>query len=201
MVYADGNTIGGTAGTHSGPTGDDYSDILFGYDGLTTDFVNREVKNLNPLYPTYFQFSLARTPLLTYFCQGVNLPGIELGMIDQPTRFVSIPHSAGAVEFEDLTVSFIVDETLDNWLEIYNWMRSASNTKDFKEYEDSKEHYVDATLTVLNSSMTPQIRVEYENIIPTSLSALEFDSTVSTPEALIASATFKYTTYEITKLS
>jgi 7-cyano-7-deazaguanine synthase in queuosine biosynthesis len=122
-------------------------------------------------------------------------------MIDQPTRFVSIPHSAGAVEFEDLTVSFIVDETLDNWLEIYNWMRSASNTKDFKEYEDSKEHYVDATLTVLNSSMTPQIRVEYENIIPTSLSALEFDSTVSTPEALIASATFKYTTYEITKLS
>ena len=58
--------IGGTAGTHSGPTGDDYSNILFGYDGLTTDFVNREVKNLNPLYPTYFQFSSVKKVELTF---------------------------------------------------------------------------------------------------------------------------------------
>jgi len=43
--------------------------------------------------------------------------------------------------------------------------------------------------------------VEFENIIPTSISALEFDSTVSNPDAMVATATFQYTTYEIINLS
>jgi len=38
-------------------------------------------------------------------------------------------------------------------------------------------------------------------LLPTSLSGLEFDSTTTVPEALIGTATFRYTNYEITKLS
>jgi len=180
-----------------GPT----SDQLFGYDNLHLNVGERQPDNLNPLYPTYFQFTIKRTPSITYFCQGVNLPGMSLNMIPQTTRFVDIPHSAGSPEFEDLNINFMVDETLSNWIEIWHWMRTISNTKDHIEYIDTEEHYSDATLSILNSSMTPKIRIEFRNIIPTNISSLDFDSTITNPDALIASATFNYTTYEITKLS
>ena len=186
--------------TPTGPTGDE----LFGYDpakGPTQDYSTRQVDNLNPLLPTYFQFSMKRCPSVTYFCQSANLPGLSVETIPQPTRFVNIPHTLGTPEFEDLTINFVVDENLNNWLELYDWMRSTVTTKDHKEYDDAPEHYSDDSLTILNSAMLPKIRVAFENIFPVSLSALEFDSTTTTPDALIGSATFRYTTYEITKLS
>ena len=184
----------------AGPTGDQ----LAGYDpstGLSADFLTRQPDNLNPLLPTYFQFSMKRCPHVTFFCQGANLPSISASPLEQPTRFVGIPHAPGIPEFDDLTINFIVDEEMNNWLELYEWIRSTVHTDDFKEYEASPEHYTDATLTILNSAMNPKIRVQFNNILPTSLSGLEFDSTTTVPEALIATATFRYTNYEITKLS
>ena len=190
-------SIGGKPTTPQGPTGDQ----LAGYVGITQDFLSRQPDNLNPLLPTYFQFSMKRCPHVTFFCQSANLPGISVNVIDQPTRFVSIPHAPGTPEYEDLTINFIVDEELTNWLEMHDWMKSLVHTTDYKEYEDAPEHYTDATLTLLNSAMNPKIRVQFFNLLPTSLSALEFDSTTTVPEALIATATFRYTNYEITKLS
>jgi len=195
-IIGSGVYLTGTGGI-SGPA----EDQLFGYDGLTQDYSARNVDNLNPLLPTYFQFSLKRCPAVTYFCRSVNLPGINATPIPQPTRFVGIPHSPGIPEFDDLNINFVVDENLSNWLEIYNWIRSTVTTKDHTEYENAKEHYSDATLSILNSAMLPKIRISFNNLLPTSLSALEFDSTTTSPDALIASATFRYTTYEITKLS
>ena len=192
--------IGANPTTPAGPTGDQ----LAGYDpssGLSADFLTRQPDNLNPLLPTYFQFSMKRCPHVTFFCQSANLPSISVSVINQPTRFVNIPHAPGVPEFDDLTINFIVDEELTNWMELYEWIRSTVHTDDHREYEKANEHYTDATLTILNSAMNPKIRVEFYNLLPVNLSGLEFDSTTTSPDALIGTATFRYTNYEITKLS
>ena len=192
--------IGAKPKTPAGPTGDQ----LAGYDpssGLSADFLTRQPDNLNPLLPTYFQFSMKRCPHVTFFCQSANLPSISVSVINQPTRFVNIPHAPGVPEFDDLTINFIVDEELTNWMELYEWIRSTVHTDDHREYEKANEHYTDATLTILNSAMNPKIRVEFYNLLPVNLSGLEFDSTTTSPDALIGTATFRYTNYEITKLS
>ena len=192
--------IGGKPKPPVGPTGDQ----LAGYNpnsGISADFLTRQPDNLNPLLPTYFQFSMKRCPHVTFFCQSANLPSISMSVIEQSTRFVNIPHAPGVPEFEDLTINFIVDEEMTNWIELYEWIRSTVHTDDYKEYEKAPEHYTDATLTILNSAMNPKMRVEFYNLLPTSLSGLEFDSTTTVPEALIGTATFRYTNYEITKLS
>lgn len=192
--------IGAKPTTPAGPTGDQ----LAGYDpssGLSADFLTRQPDNLNPLLPTYFQFSMKRCPHVTFFCQSANLPSISVSVINQPTRFVNIPHAPGIPEFDDLTINFIVDEELTNWMELYEWIRSTVHTDDHREYEKANEHYTDATLTILNSAMNPKIRVEFYNLLPVNLSGLEFDSTTTSPDALIGTATFRYTNYEITKLS
>ena len=180
----------------TGPTGDE----LFGYDGVTNDYLSKQPSNLNPLLPTYFQFQMARCPNVTYFCQSANLPSISATPVPQPTRFVDVPHSPGIPEYDELNITFIVDEDLNNWLEIHDWIRSTVSTKDHLDYMDSPEHYSDASISILNSAMQPKIRVQFYNLLPTNLGGLEFDSSSASPDALIGSASFRFTSYEITKL-
>lgn len=200
-TWSEFGVIGAGTGVKK-PGKPDVGDEIAGLSGgITSDFLTRQPDNLNPLLTTYFQFSMKRCPHVTFFCQSANLPGISVSVIDQPTRFVNIPHAPGVPEFEDLSITFMVDEELNNWLELYEWIRSTVHTDDYKEYENAPNHYTDATLTLLNSAMNPKIRIEFFNLLPTSLSALEFDSTTTNPEALVGNATFRYTNYEITKLS
>ena len=192
-----GVIIGGKPVTPAGPTADE----LAGYEGITFDFLSRQPANLNPILPTYFQFSMKRCPHVSFFCQSANLPGVSLSVVEQPTRFRSIPHTPSTFEYEDLTINFLVDEEMKNWLEMYDWMKSTVTRKDHEEIEDTTDHYTDASLTLLNSAMQPQLRVQFFNMLPVELSSLEFDSTTPTPEPLVATASFRYTTYEITRLS
>jgi hypothetical protein len=171
-------------------------DSLLGYNNTPQDRSSRQPDKINGLLPTYFKLELDRASTMTYFCQNVNLPGVSVSMIPQPTQFVPIPRS-GSVEYEELTMQFLVDEDLSNWLEIYNWMMSITTEENFDDIEDAPQHYSDANLFVLNSAMKPNIRIQFKNIIPKNLSGLEFDSTASAPEPLTANVTFQYTSYDI----
>lgn len=187
-------TIGSSTGKTPIPPSD--KDALFGFSKTNTDRSTRQPDKINGLMPTYFKMELDRCSTMTYFCQNVNLPGLSIIMIPQPTQFITIPRS-GLPEYEALTMQFLVDEDLSNWLEIYNWMMSITTEEDFAEIEDAPHHYSDANLFILNSAMQPNLRVQFKNIIPETLSGLEFDSTSSSPEPLTANVTFKYTTYDI----
>jgi hypothetical protein len=185
------------------PSGPTSSGQLVGYDHIDFDSSStssRMPEKLNGLLPTYFKFELKRTPYTTYFCQSVNLPSISVNTVRQPTgRFVDIMHT-GMPEYSELTVQFLVDEDMTNWLEIYNWLISTTTDDNTNDYEETKNHYSDATLIILNSAMKPNVKVQFKNILPREISGVEFDSTVVGTEPLIATANFTYTTYDITKL-
>ncbi len=89
---------------------------------------------------------------------------------------------------------------MTNWLEIYNWLMSTTTDDTADNYELTKHHYTDATLIILNSAMKPNVKVHFSNILPQTLSGIDFDSTVGAAEPLVASATFTYTTYDVTKI-
>lgn len=159
---------------------------------------NRQAQTDNQLLETYFLFNMQKVPTMTYFCQKVNLPAINLEGIEQPTRYGSRVFKAGdAYSHDDLIIEFLVDEKMENWLELHDWLRSCANYKDTNEYEDDSIHTTGAELLILNSAYQPQHAVEFSNVIPTSVSGLQFDSTTQDPQAMIATATFKFTTYDI----
>ena len=60
--------------------------------------------------------------------------------------------------------------------------------------------FSDATLVVLSNKNNPIVQVNYADIFPTSLSALEFNQNATDVEYLQATATFKYKLYEIETL-
>ncbi|NBP57363.1 hypothetical protein EBU71_12680, partial [bacterium] len=98
-----------------------------------------------------------------------------------------------------------VDEDLQNYIELYTWIRELGFPNDFSEYKSiaSKPVYTglgvvsDISLIILSSSRNPTHEVIFKDAFPISISSLIFDSTNTDVQFLEASATFKYRSYSI----
>ena len=163
--------------------------------------VNRQPKNDNTLMNNYFRFSLERVPFVSYFCQRATIPTLSFNFIEVPTRYgAKLNISGTSFDFDDLTISFLVDEKMQNWLEIYNWMKQLSNLEGDTNVVEYNERTSDAEIITLSSASKPQLAFKFKNIFPVSLGAVNFDSTLTDTEPIIVDATFKYTTYEVNNI-
>jgi hypothetical protein len=113
-----------------------------------------------------------------------------------PTRFRQFPIVAGGgVTYGDLTVSFIVDEELINWKEIYNWIRANGNSEEHMPTEEPE--YCNGQVLIYTSSYNINHVINFENLFPISISEMNFDASNSDIEYFTAQVTFKYTGYTI----
>ena len=167
---------------------------------------NKQIANRNFLSPIGFKFSLAKYPKVSYFCQTANIPAMNLSIQQQSTPFRSLPLE-GFIEYDPLNLSFIVDEDLENYLILHNWIRalgtpdSTTERKEFmlkmQQLFGNKDLYADATLMVLNSNFQHNFDVVFEDLIPIGLNALEFNTTVDGTEYAMAQVSFRYLAFQI----
>lgn len=155
-------------------------------------------QNTNLLQPTKFLLSFPEAPDMVYFCQKASLPGIALGMSEQVTPNLNIFHSGTKIEYDPFEVTFLVNENLTSWLNIYRWMVDLSSVD--ANYAKRKENRKQAVLTVMSNLNNPKIRVKLYNTFPTTLSELEFNTTLSAEDHLTASVSFRYDWFEIETL-
>jgi hypothetical protein len=174
-------------------------------------FLDTQIKNRNFLAPTGFKFTLTRTPKVAFFSNSSVVPGISLGVANQPTYLKDIDIPGDKLNFDDFTLRFLVDENLENYMEIQNWMRGLGFPENLAEIYDLQNEqknintresklmniYSDGTLLALNSSNNTQFKVIFKDLFPINLSQLEFDATDTGVEYFTAEATFKYTLYNI----
>ena len=167
--------------------------------------------NQNFLSPVGFKFIIGRTPNVDFFCQSAAIPQVEIGVreITTPIKEYSLP--GDKMTFGDLNLRFLVNEDLDNYYEIYKWLKGLTNPKhqeNFRKYlatvdekgrpEEFDKMMSDARLLILNSNYNVISNINFFNIFPTSLTTLEFDSSATDITYLTAEVNFKYTLYEIT---
>ena len=155
----------------------------------------------NALIVNYFQFILNRVPNMTYFCQSANLPGIVFGVVEQPTTLghpVKVP--SGAFRFEDLELTFRVDENLQNWKEIHTWIKNIGNYDSDTHTLPYEQQTSVAKLIITNSNYRPKISVNFLHVFPISLSGLNFNTTAQDSFEMTASVKFAFTGYEIEDL-
>ena len=111
----------------------------------------------------------------------------------------SIPFAGDKLTFSELTCMIIVDENLNAYTEMYNWLqRTVQNTVTaLNKTEDQPPTYSDITLNILSShnNMTRQIR--YLDCIPTGLGDLSLESTTGDVSFITFPATFRFTTFEL----
>ena len=179
---------------------------------MASNVYEKQIQNRNYLAPTGFKFTVSRAPKISYFGNQVNLPSLTLGIANQPTYLKNIPRPGTEVDFEDLVINFLVDEDLENYLEIQNWIRgigypeSLDQIYDFQKddsnsmkdkYAEEINLFSDGTLTILNNVNLPKFKVNFEGMFPYALSTLNFDATKSDLEYFTAQVSFKYNIYNI----
>jgi hypothetical protein len=172
----------------------------------------RQPDTNNYLATNYFKLEISRLPLLTYHCQSVNLPTLSLSHTEQGTSTgTPVKWIGGRYTWEELNVTFMVDEDMKNWLEVFEWMEEIAIMTDVKNTMNRKmlgktsgqldDYFSNAQLAITNSSYKPKVIVNLIDIFPISLTGIPFTSTSMDNEPVTATATFAYTYYTIDRLT
>ena len=171
---------------------------------------------------TQWRLTFNRIPKTTWFCTAANVPGIQLGEASYPTPMTDMMVTGDKLTFENLNITFMVDEELQNYRELWDWLVGIGAPKKHSQWRtildsgdgavrsfgtpdtdtrtkttfDESNLYSDSTLIVYNSKNTPKVNVHFKNMFPTSLSALEYSQELTDVEYFKATATFRYLYYE-----
>ena len=166
--------------------------------------------------PIGFKLVLTKTPKVDFLCQSANIPQISMGTAVQPTYLKDIPVPGDKVLYDDLSIRFLVDEKMENYLAIYKWITGLGYPESLGQYDQLRKddirtdrivgddgdpryfEFSDATLQVLGSNYKPTIHVNFKDAFPIALSTLDFDVSQRDYSFFTASVTFKYTIFDIT---
>lgn len=165
-----------------------------------------QTTSTNFLSPFGYRFVLTRAPNLVYTVQSIEIPGINLSVAEINNPFTKISTS-GKIQFGDLNVSFKVNESLDNYLEIYDWMTGLGFPSDFSQYDKLKNNSnqdkgisSDIIVSILDSSKNSKIRVEFTDAFPVAIGPLVFDATLPNMQYVTSSVRFRYLKHQFTKI-
>jgi len=172
------------------------------------------IDNRNFLSPVGFKFSLKRAPGVAFFCNQANIPSLDLGIAEQPTWLKNIDVPGDKIQFGDLTLRFLVDEDLVNYMELQRWIRGLGYPESMDEFRKLEgeatlpgnfgnagdDIYSDGTLQILSSNLVPAFQVVFTDLFPYTLSTVMFDATDTDIEYFTADVSFKYTIYNLTDM-
>ena len=167
----------------------------------------KQVGNRNFLSGVAFKFNLTKFPKVDFFSNSARIPELNLELAQQSSYLKNISVPGERLTYGDFTLRFLVDENMENYISVYNWLTGLGfpeTTKEFAELikdkdgqRDPKEAFCDGTLRILNSNYREVAKVSFNDLFPISLTSLDFDATNTDVQYFTAEATFKYTVYKI----
>jgi len=126
---------------------------------------------------------------------NVILPGINLDMSQMPWQGLHTPMHQGGINFDPLTINFVVDGRFANWKILFDWLISIANNKD-KATSLADEYVTDASLLLMDNWDTILFKIVFKNLWITSLGELTFS--IRDGETHIeCSSVFTYDRYEV----
>ena len=168
----------------------------------------KQIDNRNFLSGVGFKFNLSKFPKVDFFSNSARIPELNLELTRQPSYLKNIDVPGERLTYGDLTLRFLVDENMENYISVYNWLKGLGFPETAQEYKDlttdkdgqrdNKEAFCDGTLRILNSNYREVAKVKFTDLFPTSLTSLDFDATNTDIQFFTAEATFKYTIYNLT---
>ena len=169
----------------------------------TSNVIDRAPSKFDYASPIQFRFKMTKLPNVEFFIQSANIPGISLGETSMPTPLKDISMPGDKLTYQTLEVSFLVDENLNNYKEIHDWIIGLGFPQDHTQFKtllgtgadrfpgriantaatgtsiaqpvSEGGIYSDATLTVLNSKNIAKTEIRFQNVFPISLGSLSYD--------------------------
>lgn len=164
-------------------------------------------ENINPLKSNGFLLTINKLPLVSFFSQGVDLPGINLPAAMQATPLANAFFAGDKIQYDSLNINFLVDENMNNFYEIYNWINGLGFPEDHLQYtnfqamdtfntSEAAKNASDGNLAILNNSNVTVRNIKFMDLIPTKLDSLMLASTSNDTVYLQGRVTFSFTAYE-----
>ena len=194
-----------------------------------TNITDRTPSKFDYASPIQFRFKITKLPLVEFTIQTANIPSVTLDEVQQPTRLKPIALPGSTLTFGNLELSFLVDENLNNYKELHDWLIGLGTPESDSQFagllESGRDRfagstaslaptgsntatplnegaiYSDATLTVLSSKNIAKTEIRFKNVYPTSLGSLSYDIKASDVDYLTVQASFNYLNYDIVQIS
>jgi hypothetical protein len=165
-----------------------------------------EPTNKSFLSNNKFEFVINRLPNVRFFIQSINLPSVGLLNTQVPNPYVTAQIPGNQLTFEGLTITYMMDENMAGWQEIYNWITNLGNPQGLDKLGTltkvpGKTNSVtsDASLLIKTNANNPSIRIEFKDLFPSELGGVQFSSTES-QDFLTSTISFLYDHYTVTRL-
>ena len=137
--------------------------------------------NKNPLAVSDgFRMVFAKAPNVSYFCQNFTLPTVTAteAVINRPTMDVYVP--GDKITFDELAITMLVAENMENYVEVYEWMSRKDNAVD------------DIIVYILSSKNNVNRTVTFKNAFPTSIGSIAFNVQDADVTYAQVDVTFRY---------
>jgi hypothetical protein len=150
-----------------------------------------QTTNINFLSPLNYKLVVGKIPNIEYFCTGVTVPSIsiegESPIFSTPTR--DIRAYSNKLHFTTLEITTIIDENLENYKEIYDWIHDIVFTDDNEPLKKSS----DITLIIMSSKNNSVKKIRFTNAFPVSIGGLEFTSINESVDYITSNISFEFT--------
>ena len=172
----------------------------------------QETSNRNLLSIVGFKFILERCPKVDFLCNQANIPDVNLGIAQQATYLKNIPVPGDKLNYGNLNLAFMVDEDMENYLQIYQWITSLGFPESIDQYQelrtedrfyptiDQDDRYnerSDETLMIIYSDYNPSVKIKFKDMFPVSLSGIPFNATSEQQQYYTAQASFMYSIFDV----
>ena len=126
-----------------------------------TNVINRQPSKLDYASPIQFRFKMTKIPKVEFFVQTANIPGINLGTATVPSPLYDYPVPGDKIQFQTLDLSFLVDENLNNYKELHDWISGLGFPSNHQQFVDLQAGSADrfpgstASSVAMGSKRTP----------------------------------------------
>jgi hypothetical protein len=151
-----------------------------------------------------FSLSIERLPGVSFFSSEVELPGVTLNSLDEPTPLSDIKIPGDRLSFDTLSVTFYVDANMANYIEAFKWMQGLGFPRNHEQYtrenntrpsylSELEKNYSDASLMVINAGKT----FKFIDCFPTRLSGIRFETQAQDVTYAVATLDLDYSYFII----
>jgi len=146
-------------------------------------------KDMSTTLKRNFGFTCSRMLLTSPTITDIVLPATLLGDTIQPSPFKQIKRPGDTISTDPIQISFLVDEDLGNYLEIFDWLLSCENgSSSSNAYLDKVS---DASMVLFNNNSIRMFEFTMEGCFPTFLSELSFSNGQESSEIQTAQLTLE----------
>ena len=155
---------------------------------VLTSSASSGLNNVNYLQPNAFKLTIDHKHFqnLEFFAQTVLHPSLSSNPVEMPFRRVtSVPFTGDKLTFGELTAMIIVDENLNAYTEMYNWLQRTIEQED--------------RTPLGRTSTKPPTYADITHIdsMPTSLGDMTLESTSGDVTFITFPASFRFSYFEL----